>query len=93
MPVRYPKIGNKVIAKIVKTKGDCTIGMKPGEEYELSVQRCGEFCGYFYHNIFNWISTLQFDGTFPVFPEPDVQVWECPNSLNRVRVELRRVKE
>jgi uncharacterized repeat protein (TIGR04076 family) len=92
MAVTYPPIGNKVMAKILDTQGDCTIGIKPGDEFELSVHQCGEFCGYFYHNILGWIKTLQFGGTFPVFPDPDVQVWECPNGQNRVKVELRREK-
>ena len=92
MAVSYPAIGNKVVAKVIEMKGDCTIGMKVGDEFELSVHKCGEFCGYFYHNIFGMINTLQFGGTFPVGDDPDVQVWECPNFMNRVKVELKRVK-
>jgi len=63
-----------------------------GDEFELSIHKCGDFCGYFYHNIFGMINTLQLGGTFPVGDDPDVQVWECPNFMNRVKVELRRVK-
>lgn len=37
MSASYPKFGNKVVAKFLDMQGDCTIGMKPGEEYELSV--------------------------------------------------------
>jgi len=92
MAVSYPEIGNKVIAKVIETKGNCTIGMKPGDEYELSIHKCGEFCGFFYHNLLGWIKTLQFGGTFPLFEDPDVQIWDCPNSNNRVKVELRRSK-
>ena len=92
MAVSYPAIGNKVVAKVIETKGDCTIGMKVGDEFELSIHKCGDFCGYFYHNIFGMINTLQLGGTFPVGDDPDVQVWECPNFMNRVKVELRRVK-
>ena len=55
--------------------------------------KCGEFCGLFYKNIQGWVQTLQFGGTFPAGPDPDVQVWDCPNPMNRVQVELRRVKE
>jgi len=33
MVVSYPKVGSKVVAKILKTKGNCTIGMKPGDEF------------------------------------------------------------
>lgn len=93
MAVTYPKIGNKVVAKVVGMQGDCTIGMKPGDEFELSVHKCGDFCGYFYHNVIGWVKTLQFGGTFPLFEDPDVQTWECPNAANRVKIELRRVRE
>ncbi|MCD6534877.1 MAG: TIGR04076 family protein [Deltaproteobacteria bacterium] len=92
MAVNYPAIGNKVTAKIIEVGGACSIGMKVGDEFELSVHQCGDFCGYFYHNIFQWVTLLQFDGTFPLFPDKDVMVWECPNSGIRVKVELRREK-
>jgi len=93
MAISYPKIGNKLIAKVIEMQGDCSIGMQVGDEFEVGIHKCGEFCGYFYHNIFNMINTLQFGGTFPAGDDPDVQVWECPNTNNRVKVELRRVKE
>ncbi len=92
MAVNYPQIGNKVIAKIIETKGKCTIGMKVGDEFELSLHKCGNFCGLFYHNIFQWVTLLQLNGTFPIGENPDVMVWECPNSMNRVKVELKRIK-
>lgn len=92
MSVSFPSIGNKVVARIVETKGDCTIGMKPGDEFELSTHRCGDFCGLFYSNIAGWVKTLQFGGTFPMGSDPDVMVWDCPNPMNRVKVELKRIK-
>ncbi len=92
MAISYPKIGNQVVAKVIKTKSDCTIGMKVGDEFDLDIHKCGNFCGYFYHNIFNWVCTLQFDGEFPLGENPDVQHWDCPNPNNRVKIELKRVK-
>lgn len=89
----FPKIGNKVVAKVIGSKGKCTIGLKEGDEFELSIHRCGDFCGYFYHNIFHWIVMLQFGGVFPLSEDKDVIVCECPNPQNRMKVELRRVKE
>jgi hypothetical protein len=38
------------------------------------------------------VNVLQFGGTFPLFEDPDVMTWECPNAGNRVKVELRRQK-
>ncbi len=31
MAVEFPSIGNKVVAKVIETKGNCTIGMQPGD--------------------------------------------------------------
>lgn len=93
MSVNFPPIGSKVVATILETENPCTIGMKPGDEFELSTHKCGDFCGLFYNSIAGWVKTLQFGGTFPIMPDPDVQIWECPNYNNRVKVELRRIKE
>ncbi len=93
MSVKFPSIGNKVVAKIIDAKGTCTIGMKPGDEFELSTHKCGDFCGLFYQNIAGWVQVLQLGGTFPMGADPDVQVWDCPNPQNRLKVELRRIKE
>ncbi|NDV26302.1 TIGR04076 family protein [Desulfovibrio sp. JC010] len=93
MSVKFPAIGSRVVAKVIETEGTCTIGMKPGDEFELSTHKCGDFCGLFYSNIAGWVTTLQLGGTFPFGDDPDVQVWECPNLNNRVKVELRRIKE
>lgn len=43
MAVTYPQMGNKVVAKVIEKQGDCTIGMNVGNEFELSVYKCGEF--------------------------------------------------
>ena len=88
--ITYPPIGNKVVAKVLEMQNNCTIGMKPGDEFELSTHKCGEFCGLLYKNIQGWVQVLQFGGTFPMGEDPDVQVWDCPNPMNRVKVELRR---
>jgi uncharacterized repeat protein (TIGR04076 family) len=62
MTKSQPEIGHKVVAKVIDATRGCTIGMKDGEWHELSVHKCGDFCGYFYHNIFGAIYTLQFGG-------------------------------
>lgn len=114
MKKSFPEIGQKVVAKVIKAKGKCTIGMKKGKWYELSVHKCGDFCGYFYHNIFGAIYALQFGGDLPqpsgVMQRPDkpdtlqftgtykwsddnieAQIWDCPNPVKRVQIELRRM--
>ena len=91
MTTTFPQIGNKVVAMVIDKAGDCTIGMQKGDEFELSIHKCGDFCGYFYHNIFNWVAMLQFGGTFPM-GDPDVMEWVCPNPQNQVKIQLTRIK-
>lgn len=90
MSLQFPAIGNKVVAKVIESANPCTIGMKPGDELELSTHKCGDFCGLFYSNIAGWVRVLQFGGTFKP-DSPDTMTWECPNMKNRIKVELRSV--
>lgn len=93
MGVSFPQLGHKVMIRVVDMEGECTIGMKKGDEFEVSIYKCGDFCGYFYHHVFNWICLLQFDGAFPLGKDADTIEAECPNFENRVRVELKRIVE
>ena len=87
MAVHFPQIGNQVTATVLEAE-ECTIGIETGDEFELSTHKCGDFCGYFYHDLYAWLGILQFGGA--VDPEdPDVQYWQCPNN-GRVKIELRR---
>ncbi len=90
MEIKYPKLGSSVVARITNVKGKCSIGMKPGDEFDLSIHKCGNFCGYFYHNIFGWINLLQFGGSFPLSESPDKIVCECSNSKEKVTIKLIR---
>jgi len=63
--ITYPPIGNKVVAKVLEMQNNCTIGMKPGDEFELSTHKCGEFCGLFYKNIQGWVRCSNSAAHFP----------------------------
>ena len=114
MAKSHPEVGHKVVAKVIDATKGCTIGMKDGEWHELSVHKCGDFCGYFYHNIFGAIYTLQFGGELPepsgVMQRQDkpetlefsgtykwkddnvqTQIWDCPNPVKKVQIELGRL--
>jgi uncharacterized repeat protein (TIGR04076 family) len=93
MAVKYPSIGNKVKAKVLGMEKPCTINMQKGDEFELSIHKCGEFCGLFYHNIQPFVVMMQTGGDFPGLPDPDVMpMIQCPNGQNKVKIELKRVK-
>jgi len=61
-----PKSGHKIIGKIKRVKGKCTVGHKEGEEFELSAYYSNGLCGYLYHDIFPYILMLQYGGEFPI---------------------------
>ncbi len=64
-----------------------------GDEIELSVHKANGLCGIFYHDIFPTISTLQFGGNFPWGPDTDVIQVECPDRMNAITMELKRMRK
>lgn len=86
-----PGIGNKIMATITGVKGDCSAGHKEGETFEISCHDTGGLCGWFYHDIFPSLSTLQFGGRLPWWQGDTIQL-QCPDSLNLVTMKLESIK-
>ncbi|MEE8399157.1 MAG: TIGR04076 family protein [Desulfobacterales bacterium] len=86
-----PGIGSKITATITGVKGNCSAGHKEGETFEISCHNTGGLCGWFYHDIFPSLSTLQFGGRLPWWQSDTIQL-QCPDSLNLVTMELESVK-
>lgn len=86
------QIGYKVIGTIKSVKGYCRVGHKVGDKLELSVHDCGGLCGLFYHDIFPYITMLQFGGKFPDDWGGEVFELDCMDIFNTVRIELRPEK-
>jgi uncharacterized repeat protein (TIGR04076 family) len=85
---------HRVVGTIKRAKGACTIGHKPGDQFELSGYSSGGLCGYFYHEIFPFIIMLEYGGGFPSgWRDPDVMQWECIDKANAVTIELRRTAD
>lgn len=82
----FPDIGNKLIAKVGTSEIPCSIGMKQGDEFELGLRKCGDFCGFFYSTIHQSIREIQFDKTALV---GDVHKFTCPNPKKQVQLEIR----
>lgn len=49
-------------------------------------------CGGFYHDIFPTITALQFGAEYPWVKDKDRMEVECPDRVNLVKVELRRIR-
>lgn len=86
------QLGYRVIGTITEVKGNCSWGHQAGDSFELSGHNAAGLCGFFYHDIFPNLLTLQFGGSFP-WGDPDVITAECPDRQNCVKMELRRVRQ
>ena len=87
------QIQYKILGEIKDVKGSCTANHKIGDVIELSCHNANGLCGFFYHDIFPTLQTLQFGGNFPWQPDPDVLTVECPDRYNLVKMELKRIRK
>lgn len=76
-------------AEVIVVKGECGAGHVEGQKMVLSCWDSGGLCGYFYHDIFPSLQTLQFDGTIPWSPD-GVLTLECPDRQNAVSIKLSK---
>ena len=83
----------KIVGTIKDVKGRCNANLNKGDVIELSGHDSGGLCGFFYHDIFPSIITLQYGGTFPWSQDPDVVELECPDRYNLVKIELKRIRD
>lgn len=85
-------VGNRVRAKVLSVKGTCHWGHRAGDSFEISCHDTAGLCGFFYHDVFPWISMLQFGGGFPPdWGGPDRMQVECMDRWNTVTLELLRL--
>jgi uncharacterized repeat protein (TIGR04076 family) len=82
----------RVIAKIIRIDGTCSIGHKPGEEFIIDDLTPKGMCSWAFYTIFPFYSVLKYGGTFSWEKDPDKATVACPDPQNIVHFELRREK-
>ena len=82
------QFGFRVTGTITQAKGECAVGHKVGDKFELHGRSSGGLCGYFYHSIFPYIVMLQCGGAWP--DEKGLPELDCPDKANAVTIKLRR---
>jgi len=87
------EIGYKITAAVKSIKGECSAGHKVGDKFDLSCYSSDGLCGFFYHDLFPWISTLQFGGEYPWYEDKDTIELGCIDSYNEVTLVLKRTRE
>ena len=86
-----PELGYKMVATVVDVKGQCSVGHKVGEKFEISCHNPAGLCGFFYHNIFPSLQTFQFGANMPWWHGEEILL-HCPDSHNLVTIKLERFK-
>lgn len=85
-----PERGHPVRATVKCIKGTCNAGHKVGDVMNVSARNTAGMCGYLYHAAHPAILMLQFGGSVPWGPADTVEL-QCPDTLNLLTLELRRV--
>ena len=84
-----PGIGYRIVATVIEVGGHCGAGHKEGDTFEISCHNPAGLCGFFYHDIFPTLQTLQFGGKMPWWQE-DSLIVGCPDTANQVKLKLER---
>lgn len=95
----------RLICKIISIKGHCRAGHKVGEEFEATFYKDGDWqsvdrigmrtpsiCGHLYYVLYPYLIALQYGGEFPWSENKDLFYICCPDPINSVCVEVRRIK-
>jgi uncharacterized repeat protein (TIGR04076 family) len=84
----------RMIAEVVKAKGNCTYGYKLGDKFEFKgLKTNAGFCGAAYHTMFPALFALNFGAKFFFMPDPDsIDTVTCPDS-GKIVFKVSRAKE
>jgi uncharacterized repeat protein (TIGR04076 family) len=85
------QIGIKFTATITGLKGSCHANHKVGQQFALNCYDSGGLCGFFYHDIFPYLTVMQFGGQYPWWGKDTIDV-ECPDRYNVVSLKIERKK-
>ena len=85
------KIEIKFIATVTGLKGDCHAHHQLGQTFELNCYASGGLCGFFYHDIFPYLNSMQFGGKYPWWEKDLIEV-ECPDRYNTVSLRIEKKK-
>jgi uncharacterized repeat protein (TIGR04076 family) len=90
----------KVVLKITSVAGHCTAGHKVGDEFDLSKDvvlgysgNGKALCPAAYYAAYPSFRVLRFGGELPWGKDKDTTHVACPDPLNPVVMELRRIRE
>ena len=78
--------------KVISQKGECTAGHKVGDTWTMGAKTTEGLCASALHSFFPELRVLRFGGAFPWEKDQDTTTAACPDALNPVVFQLRRIR-
>ena len=83
----------KISIEVVSQKGECVLEHKVGDQWVVERKTPEGMCLSAFNALFPSLRVLMFGGAFPWEDNPDVTTVACPDAVNPVVFELRRLRE
>jgi uncharacterized repeat protein (TIGR04076 family) len=82
-----------IAIKVVSQKGTCDHQHKVGDEWIMRGETPEGICLSAFNSLFPDSRVLEFGGSLPWEPDPEVATVACPDAKNPVVFELRRLRK
>lgn len=83
----------EVIVRVISQKGTCAANHKVGDEFPIGDKAPCDMCSWAFYALFPFAVVLQFGGSFPWEGDPDKTTVACPDPVNPVVFELKRLRK
>ena len=83
----------KVSIRVASKRGTCANGHEVGDEWVVDRHTPEGVCLGAFNSLCPFLRVLMFGGSLPWEDDPDVTTIACPDSVNAVVFELRRLRE
>jgi uncharacterized repeat protein (TIGR04076 family) len=84
----------KIVATVVKQEGTCVAGYEVGDELVFEAENIeGKLCIHALYSMLPKVFAMRYGAQFPWQEDVDVALHACPDALNPLTFEIRRVRE
>ena len=81
-----------VIAEVISQRGTCSANHKIGDRFLIGDNTPPNMCSWAFQALFSFAAVLQFGGSFPWEDAQDKATVACPDPVNPVVFELKRLR-
>lgn len=83
----------EVAATVISQKGTCEAGHKVGGQFRIADKTPAGLCPWAFYTLFPFVTALQLGGSFPWEEDEDTATVACPDPINPVVFELKRLRQ